>query len=161
VTVPVEHVQPFDRPFPWRTAALAVGAIAVLALVGLRLLPRHRATAARPNQTRQVSDTGRGQTGQAPLRPRSHVSVLVLNGNGISHAAGTKATTLLARGYRHAYPTDASQDYATSLVLFRPGWQGEAQRLAHDAGIRSVAPLDGRLPSADARYRLVMILGAN
>jgi hypothetical protein len=87
--------------------------------------------------------------------------VLVLNGNGISGAAGTEATKLLAAGYRHAIPTDASQDYATSFVLFRPGWQREAQRLARDAGIRSVAPLDGRLPRTDAGYRLVLILGAN
>jgi len=87
--------------------------------------------------------------------------VLVLNGNGISGAAGTEATKLLAAGYRHAIPTDASQGYATSLVLFRRGWEGEARRLARDAGIRSVAPLDGRISPGYRRYRLVLILGAN
>src|SRR5256885_9393047 len=37
-----------------------------------------------------------------PLRSRSRVSALVLNGNGVSGAAGTEATQLLARGYRRS-----------------------------------------------------------
>jgi hypothetical protein len=46
-------------------------------------------------------------------------------------------------------------------VLFRPGWQREAERLARDAGIRAVAPLDGRVAGAYARLPLVLVLGAN
>ncbi len=94
------------------------------------------------------------------LRPRSHVSVLVLNGNGVAHAAGDAATRLLARGYRSATATNApNHDYAASMVLYRPGWRVEARRLAHDAGVLVVAPLDGRLPAASARAQLVLILG--
>jgi len=96
-----------------------------------------------------------------PLRPRSRISVLVLNGNGVSGAAGRVATDMLGRGYGHAIPADAQvSDYATSLVLYRPGWEREAQRLARDAGIRVVAALDGRLPAGSARDQLVVILGA-
>ena len=163
----MEHVQPFDRPFPWRAAALAAAAVALaeltalLALAGLRLFHVHHAATGRPNQTRPVSDTGRVPPRQAPLRPRSRISVLVLNGNGVSGAAGGEASKLLAGGYRHTTAADAPQTYASSLVLFRAGWQREAHRLARDAGIRSVAPLDGRLPKADAGYRLVLILGSN
>jgi hypothetical protein len=70
------------------------------------------------------------------------------------------ATGLLARGYRHAIPTDApSLDYARSLVLYRPGWQGEAERLARDVRIPAVAPLDGRVAPAYAHVPLVLILG--
>jgi len=118
----------------------------------------------RPERTRPVAATGQVQKAQAlpPLRPRSHVSVLVLNGNGASGAAGGEATGLLARGYRHAIPTDApSLDYARSLVLFRPGWQREAERLARDARIRAVAPLDGRVAPEYRHVPLVLILGAN
>ena len=85
----------------------------------------------------------------------------MLNGNGVAHAAGTAATRLLAAGYRRATATDAAQAYASSLVLFRRGWEREAQRLAHDAGVRVVAPLDGRVRGSEARYQLVLILGAN
>jgi LytR cell envelope-related transcriptional attenuator len=97
-----------------------------------------------------------------PLRPRSQISVLVLNGNGIEGAAGTKAAVILSWGYQHAVPSDAPQlDYARSVVLFRPGWQREAQRLAKDAGIRAVATLDGRVAPPYARVPLILILGAN
>ena len=95
------------------------------------------------------------------MRPRSVVSVLVLNGNGVSGVAGTEATTILSRGYRHAIPSDAPQlDYARSLVLFRPGWQREAERLGRDSRIPTVAPLDGRVAPAYAHVPLIVILGA-
>jgi len=95
------------------------------------------------------------------MRPRSVVSVLVLNGNGVSGVAGTEATTILSRGYHHAIPSDAPQlDYARSLVLFRPGWQREAERLGRDSRIPTVAPLDGRVAPVYAHVPLIVILGA-
>jgi LytR cell envelope-related transcriptional attenuator len=88
--------------------------------------------------------------------------VLVLNGNGVEGAAGSEATGLLTRGYRHAVPADASSlDYARSLVLYRPGWQREAERLARDVRIATVATLDGRVAPTYAHVPLVVILGAN
>ena len=156
----MEHAQPFNRPFPWRLAALIATALALATLAGLVLTHGQ-------GQTRPVSDTGRvpkrqTATPPVPLRPRSGLSVLILNGNGISGAAGQEAAAIRARGYRHAVPTDAqSRDYARSVVLFRPGWQREASRLARDAKIRLVGPLDGSLPTADDGYKLVVILGQN
>jgi hypothetical protein len=137
---------------------LAVGLLVALGLAvagGLMLVHRQEAT-------RPVAATGHVPKPQpaAPLRPRSHISVLVLNGNGIANAAGSSATSLLARGYRHAIPTDApSLDYARSLVLFRRGWQREAERLARDARIATVAPLDGSVAPEYAHIPLVVILG--
>jgi hypothetical protein len=96
----------------------------------------------------------------APLKPRSQTSVLVLNGNGTAGAASDMSTRLLTHGYRSAFATDAKvMTYARSLVLFRRGWAAEARRLAKDARIRTVAPLDGPIPAADAQYPLVAIIG--
>jgi hypothetical protein len=153
----VEHVQPLNRAFPWRLGILVASALALAVLAGLVLTHQ-------PGQTRPVAATGRVPKGPAlpPLRPRSRISVLVMNGNGLSGAAGGAATSILARGYRHAIPTDAPKlDYLRSVVLFRPGWQREAERLSHDAGISTVAPLDGRVAPRYARVPLVVILGAN
>jgi predicted outer membrane lipoprotein len=153
----VEHVQPFDRPFSWRLGVLVASALALATLGALVLTHR-------PEQARPVSDTGRVPKRHVapPLRPRSRISVLVLNGNGTSGAAGNVAADILARGYRHAIPADApSLDYARSLVLYRPGWGPEAKRLARDARIAAVAPLDGRIAPAYAHLQLVVILGAN
>jgi hypothetical protein len=162
----VEHAHPINRTFSSRPTTFALGlllAVALMVVGGLVLL--FRATGTRP-----LSDTGRVSKEDAatpsqllpPLRSRSRTSVLVLNGNGVSGAAGTEAAAILSRGYAHAIPTDASSNaYARSLVLFRPGWQREAERLARDAGIRAVAPLDGAVPGAYKRVPLVLILGAN
>jgi hypothetical protein len=153
----VEHAQPLNRTFSWRLAVLLASALALAILAGLVLTRR-------PAQALPAAAHHGGHLTPfaVPLRPRSRISVLVLNGNGISGAAGTEATHLLARGYRHAIPTDApSHDYARSLVLYRPGWQQEAKRLARDAKIPTVASLDGVVAPAYAHVPLVVILGAN
>ena len=164
----MEHVQPFGRPFPWRVAALVAVAIALaeltvlLAVAGAHVFGAHHQAQTGLDRTRPVSNTGPVSKEHAVrLRVRSRVSVLVLNGNGLAGVAGTEAAKLLSTGYRHATAADAPQGYARSLVLFRPGWQAEAQRLAHDAGILTVSPLDGRLARSNASYPLVLILGAN
>lgn len=153
----MEHAPPFTRPFPWRLATLVAVALALAMLGGLVLT--HESGPARPAA---AIDHAPKKPPPTPLRPRSRISVLVLNGNGVSGAAGGIATDLLAVGYRHAVPTDApSLDYARSLVLFRPGWQREAERLSRDARIPTVAPLDGRVAPEYAHIPLVLILGAS
>jgi hypothetical protein len=153
----VEHVQPLGRPFPWGTIALTASVLALAAGSVVALV--NRPTGAR---TEQSSRPARKGPALPPLRPRARISVLVLNGNGVSGAAGRVATDILGRGYRHAVPADApASDYATSLVLYRPGWEREAQRLAKDARIRVVSTLDGRLPAGSAGDQLVLILGPN
>ena len=152
----MEHAQPLSRAFPWRLATLVASALALAILAALVLT--HRTAQPRPAA---AAHRGHVTPFAVPLRPRSRISVLVLNGNGISGVAGTVATRLLARGYRHAIPTDAqSMGYARSLVLYRPGWQREAERLARDAKIPTVAPLDGRVAPEYASVPLVVILGA-
>jgi hypothetical protein len=178
----VDHVQLLDRPFPWRTAALAVAVVALaellalLALAGVRLAPAHRpaslgAAAARavtPVPAKQAHATASPRIRKPAaakaraLRARSRISVLVLNGNGVPHAAGNVAARLLRRGYRHAVPADAqNRGYARSLVLFTPGYGREAHRLARDTGIRAVSPLDGMRRSQLRGSQLVVILGGS
>ena len=78
----------------------------------------------------------------------------------MSGVAGALANRLFSHGYREAFATDATvTTYARSVVLYRRGWAGAAERLAKDAHIRAVAPLDGRLPAGNSRFPLVAILG--
>ena len=154
----MEHAHPLGDSFSWRGAAPALTLLLVVALAGLGgMALTHDLGGARP-----VPGAGRAGKSQAatPLRSRSRSAVLVLNGNGIGHAAGTAAAGLLADGYRRATAANAqSTAYARSVVLFRPGWQREANQLAKDAHVGTVAPLDGRLTGADAGYPLVVVLG--
>jgi LytR cell envelope-related transcriptional attenuator len=156
----VEHAQPLNRTYPWRLVALVLSAL-VLAILAALVLAHH------PVQTHPQPASGRiakrkGAAPAVPLRPRSSISVLVLNGNGISGAAGNEATSIIAWGYRHAIPADApGPGYARSLVLYRPGWQREAERLAREVRIPAVATLDGRVAPEYGHVPLLVILGAN
>src|SRR4029079_5187164 len=92
--------------------------------------------------------------------PRRKVTVLVLNGNGRRGAAATAASRVSGRGYRIGLVANApSHDYATALVMSRPGCGGAASRLARDLGVRVVSPLAGVRPSQLHGAQAVLILG--
>lgn len=167
----MEHAsQPPPTPFPWRAlAVVALGAalielVALLAIALVRVAPHATPTRAvrapvekhvQPALVHHVPTVP-----SVPLRPRSRVRVLVLNGNGIGGAAASQAARLQGDGYRIGGVTNAQRhDYANSMVMFVPGWVREARRLAHDAGIRMVAPLDGLRPAQLKGSKVVLLLG--
>jgi hypothetical protein len=170
----VEHAQHLPRTFPWRTATVVVGVVAVLELVALigigatRLAAPMRAhavtkathaTAVTPKAapTRHVAVVP-----SQPLRSRAQVSVLVLNGNGVNGAAGARAAGLQTLGYRSSRSEDAPRhDYARSMVLYVPGYAQEARRLARDAGVRVVATVDGMRKAQLKGSQLVVVLGGS
>jgi LytR cell envelope-related transcriptional attenuator len=172
----VEHVEPFDRTFPWRTTALVAAALAfaellaLLVVAGVRLAPARGhaasppASAAAPSSApvRRSAPRTPAHRKPQPLRARARVSVLVLNGNGVTGAAGREAARLLRKGYRRTTSADApNHDYARSIVLYAPGWSREGRRLGHDTGVRIVGPLDGLRRSQLRGSQLVVILGGS
>jgi hypothetical protein len=86
--------------------------------------------------------------------------VIVLNGNGRTGAAGAEAQRLRGKGYPIRRVGNASRsDYATSIVMYAPGYRAEGFRLGRDTGIRMVTPIDGLRPSALRGAKLALILG--
>lgn len=166
----MQHAEQIHHPgFPWRAATLVVGAIAaaeLVALVGIGavdLAPKHaaRVTAAKTAAKAPVLHVRKvAPPPSHPLRARTDVRVLVLNGNGVQGAAATEAARLQGAGYRIGGAQNAQRhDYAQSMVLYVPGWIKEARRLAHDTGIHLVAPVDGLRPAALKGSQAVVILG--
>ncbi len=174
----VDHPIRLDRAElavrPWRTATLVVAGIAALELVLLVMIggallakPDHPARKAAPAKAKAVTTTHAAK--HAPVKatkavaaelPRRKVTVLVLNGNGRQGAAAAAASRVSRRGYRIGLVANApSHDYATSLVMYRPGFQGEAKRLARDLGVKVVSPLDGVRPGQLHGAQAVLILG--
>jgi hypothetical protein len=91
---------------------------------------------------------------------RAQSRVLVLNGNGQDGAAGAEARVLRAHGYSVAAVGNAKRtDYATSIVMYSPGYSREARRLARDVGVGIVAALDGLQLSQLKGARLVLVRG--
>jgi len=165
----VQHAESIHTTFPWRATTLVVGAIAGVELVALiavgaaRLAPAHHAKAVTHAAKRPAPAVVHHVTPppSRPLRPRTGVRVLVLNGNGVAGAASSAARRLEGRGYRIGGAGNAQRhDYARSMVMYRPGWVKEARRLAHDTGVRLVAPLDGMPPSQLRGSKIVLLLGS-
>jgi hypothetical protein len=177
----VEHA-PYitSRSFPWRTATIVVGAIAAAELVALALIggthiahlvrPAAHTTAATAAKSAPAKHAATPATHVKtpaappahPIWPRSRVAVLVLNGNGVSGAAAAEASRIRILGYRVPAATNAPyHDYSRSMILFKPGFHTEARRLAHDAHIGLVAPIDGIRTAQLRGSKLVVILGGS
>jgi len=169
----VDHAQHLPHSFPWRTATVVVGAVAVIELVVLIAIGATRLAPARPHPIAAAKHPAAAKTVQPaarhvaaipthPLRPRAKLSVLVLNGNGVSGAAGAEATRLQALGYGRSSSQNAPRhDYATSIVMYAPGYAQEGRRLGHDAGVHIVSLVDGMSRAQLKGSQLVVVLGGS
>jgi hypothetical protein len=158
------HLPPL-RAGGWRTATLVAGAIAAIELVLLVVagaallagpLAHHAKDSANTRDDKKAKAEAKPKPAPAPAKvkrvkaptvprlSRRQTTVLVLNGNGTTGAAGIEAGRIQQLGYRVSRVGDASRmDYPTSVVMYRPGFQPEGKRLAHDLRISVVGPLDG------------------
>ena len=93
--------------------------------------------------------------------PRGETSVLVRNGNGRTGAAGAAGSLVQARGYIVARVGNADRsNYGKSVVMYRPGREVEARRLARDTGVTLVGPLDGMRLDELMGAHVVLVVGA-
>jgi hypothetical protein len=170
---------PADLVRPWRTATLVAAGIAAVELVllvvagsvllGRQIVPHIGQSASTKRKQRHSVAVHRHAVPapvpkQTPVGisrvPRSQTPVIVLNGNGRTGAAGAEAQRLRSRGYPIRHVGNARRtDYATSIVMYAPGYRAEGFRLGRDAGIRMVTPLDGLRPGALHGARLAVIIG--
>ena len=154
--VPVEHpaaVEAIVRP--WRTATLVASAVAAVelvvilvagvVLVGKPLTEKMRDAARDRSLGAPAAVKQRPKIGSAvPRLSRIETTVMVLNGNGVSGAAHEAASRVRSRGYSIGEIGNAQRtDYMRTVVMYRPGYRGEALRLARDLRVKIVGPLDG------------------
>ncbi len=118
---------------------------------------------AKVEASKSATDPAKKQTpAPAPVAKlaRNETSVIILNGNGIQGAADQAAGVVQSLRYLIAGTGNAPRtDFARSLVMYRPGYKGEAMRLAKDVRVRRVVPLDGmRAPELQGAH-VALILG--
>jgi hypothetical protein len=152
----------------WRHATVVVTFVATvelvllvaagIALIGNPLAGRFKAGTA---SAAAVSHKAKKTTRPArPALPRNQVSVVVLNGNGHAGAAHVAAARVQARGYIVGSVGNAARpNGGHTVVMFRPGYEGEARRLARDLRVRIVSPLDGMSVRQLMGSHLVLLLG--
>ena len=159
---------------PWRTAAYVAGGVALVELFLLLVIgggalvstvSNRVELAARERVLAPVPAAKPLVRKPAPIpaatRARAQTVVMVLNGNGRTGAAAAAAARVQSRGYEIGTVGNAPRsDFARSLVMFRPGFAGEAHRLARDLGVEAVGPLDGIRARDLGGAHVVFILGS-
>jgi hypothetical protein len=163
---------------PWRTATLVaslVAAIELVLLVGAAVLLLAKPLSHAMERHATASVLAPAKTAKKTAAPivhhkvkaappklsRARTSVFVFNGNGRSGAASSAAAQLHGLGYRIPGTGNAKrQDYATTVVMYRPGFQAEANRLARDLHVKIVGAFDGLNVSTLQGAQLAVILGA-
>ena len=158
----MEISAPELRPHESRAATLlfygaaALGAVVLLAVAG-GLVSKPSSADAKRAPARHRSP-GRPEP-KHPTLTRAQTSVLVLNANGATGAAASEASRARARGYKISGTGNAPLTLGRSVVLYRPGAEPEAKRLARDEGISIVGPLDGIEPRQLHGAQVVIVLG--
>ncbi|MEX2210594.1 MAG: LytR C-terminal domain-containing protein [Gaiellaceae bacterium] len=161
----MEHALP--QPTSWRTATLVVAAVAavelaILIALALPMLGRAVAEDVRTAAVERVfAPAAKPEPAKsAPILVRGDTSVTVLNGNGVTGAANVAGERVQGLGYLIAEVGNAPRsDYPRTIVMYRPGRQAEAKRLARDIGAKVVGPLDGLRVRDLMGAHLALILG--
>jgi len=160
---------------PWRTATLVASLVAAVELVLLLIaavlllakplshaMQRHAQAAAFATPKKATIVPHVKQVVARPKLTRGKTKVWVLNGNGRSGAAASEAGRLHSAGYLVRGTANAKRtDYATTVVMYRSPYRGDAVRLAHVLDVKVVGPLDGLAPAALHGAQLVVLLGAS
>ena len=167
----MEHsIHSVDLVRPWRTATFVATAVAAVELVLLVVLGIALLGDPVAERLEGAADEARAEA-VAPPKPkrdgtprltRAETTVLVLNGGGVTGAAGAAAERVRARGYGVSRVGNAPRGgHVRSVVMYRAGYRPEAARLARDVGIRIVAPLDGMRLDALMGAHLVLVVGSS
>lgn len=162
---------------PWRLAAVVAASVAAVELllllaigggwlvdtVSSSLQVAAREHALEPTKAGAGKPASRKQRAKpaSEILPRGKTVVMVLNGNGRTGAAAAAASRVRGKGYRvGTVGNAASTSFRRDLVMFKPGFAEEGQRLARALGVKRVGPLDGMRPGQLGRAHAVLILGA-
>lgn len=163
---------------PARGAALVVVAVVVglfLLRNGLDTSEAIRTQTGGNGETETTDDTADAGTDEGPegtttttpaSRPPAEVPSIVLNGSGVTGAAGRYSEFLAGLGYTLTNPAGANADNRTdtTLVYFLPGFEAEAAAMVAALGSPPgvvPAPLPTPPPGPIAAASVVVVLGSD
>jgi hypothetical protein len=162
---------------PWRLAAfvaVSIAAVELLLLLAIgggwlvetvsskvQIAAKEHALAPAKQDAKPAAQEKERAKPAAKILPRGKTVVMVLNGNGRTGAAAAAAARVQGKGYRvGTVGNAASTSFPQDLVMFKPGFAEEGQRLARALGVKRVGPLDGMRVRQLGRAHAVLILGS-
>jgi hypothetical protein len=89
------------------------------------------------------------------------VSVAVLNGTSVPGLAAKVSDDVQVNGYKLATVTNSRTQFDQTVVSYEPGQRREAQKVAHDLGVRPVQPIDRQTQQVSGDADVVVIAGAD
>ena len=89
----------------------------------------------------------------------SSVQVAVLNGTDVEGLAGRFGDQIDERGYSLGAITNSPTTFEQSVVMFRPGFKPEAERVARELNINEVRAMGDAIADASASAKVAVIVG--
>lgn len=109
-----------------------------------------------------ISGGGEGASGNGAAAGRadpSEIEVTVLNGTPAPGLAADYGAKLEKRGYNLGAVGDANQPIEKSTVMYKPGHEPEARRVARDLKISHLATMDAEVAKASGRAKVAVVIG--
>ncbi len=165
---PLPEEEPEEEEDEAAPLARRVGVALVLSAAGVLWM----AAAAMPDRPTQPSQpatstitappptTAASTTTTTTVRPPSEVSVMAVNGSGVTGRAARVTQMLRAAGYAVVAPQSASRPQPASSVYWTPGYENEARVVGDSLGLPPGAarPLPGSLAAADLQGANVVVV---
>jgi hypothetical protein len=107
---------------------------------------------------------GGGESGQGP-KPGAivpgEVDVAVLNGTSVPGLAAKVGDDVRVNGFRLGAVTNSRDQFDQTVVMYAPGQQRAARKVAHDLGVKPLQPIDRQTEQAAGDADVVVIAGAD
>ena len=89
------------------------------------------------------------------------VEVAVLNGTSVPGLAAKVGDDVRVNGFKLGTVTNSRNQFDQTVVMYAPGQQRAAQKVAHDLGVRPVQPIDRQTEQAAGGAAVVVLAGAD
>jgi LytR cell envelope-related transcriptional attenuator len=107
---------------------------------------------------------GGGESGQGP-KPGAivpgEVDVAVLNGTSVPGLAAKVGDDVRVNGFRLGAVTNSRDQFDQTVVMYAPGQQRAARKVAHDLGVKPLQPIDRQTEQTAGEADVVVIAGAD
>jgi hypothetical protein len=107
---------------------------------------------------------GGGESNQGP-KPGAivpgEVDVAVLNGTSVPGLAAKVGDDVRVNGFRLGAVTNSRDQFDQTVVMYRPGQQRAARKVAHDLGVKPLQPIDRQTEQTANDADVVVIAGAD
>ncbi len=89
------------------------------------------------------------------------VDVAVLNGTSVPGLAGKVGDDVRVNGFRLGAETNSRDQFDQTVVMYAPGEQRAARKVAHDLGVKPLQPIDRQTEQMAGDADVVVIAGAD